>query len=195
MRQPLATIMALSSCAEAMDRDNEPVVRALSRITSQAGVLLDMIRSTLEDDGGFDRREVVPVLQVLADVVTDTRETYAGTLTVSSLSAQAARVHVDPSLLRRAVTNLLDNAVRAAGPTGHVRVRIVASRSNVDVIVEDDGPGLGHIPTGCGIGVQSVRRFAADCGGLLDLRDNRSCGVRARLRLPRWSGGWGDGGS
>src|SRR5208282_4126526 len=41
--------------------------------------------------------------------------------------------------LHRAITNLVDNAVRYGGKTG---VRLIAERDGIMIAIEDDGPGI-----------------------------------------------------
>jgi signal transduction histidine kinase len=48
----------------------------------------------------------------------------------------------DHDLLRRAFTDLLDNAARHAPRSGHVRVGLTASTKTVTVTIDDDGQGL-----------------------------------------------------
>lgn len=105
------------------------------------------------------------------------------------------------SALKRAVTNLIDNAV-AHGQ--HVAVRIEDSTSALRVVIEDDGPGIPEgdlirvtepfvrldtsrsLDTGgVGLGLAIVRDAAAYHGGTVVL-ENRDCGgLRATLELPR----------
>ncbi len=51
-----------------------------------------------------------------------------------------------PALLWRVLTNVVDNAARAAGPSGRVGVTVgsgrAAPRAAIEVI--DDGPGFGQ---------------------------------------------------
>lgn len=191
MRQPLATIMALSSTGACTNDGDERVTQVLSRISTQATELLDMIRSTLDEEES--RREPVNVPALLADIVADRRLTFDGAISISCMNAERAVVRAVPCMLRRAVVNLVDNAARAAGPDGNVRVAVVGKRSHVDVVVEDDGPGFGRIPSGTGIGLDVVQRVAADCGGRLQIRSGESGGVRARLRLARLDDGGAGG--
>lgn len=92
---------------------------------------------------------------------------------------------VDRSELRRSVRNLLDNALRAAGDGGQVELRVTASAGTVTVEVADSGPGFGRVPTQQGLGLLTVRRFAADSGGRLTTGGcARLGGALLRLELP-----------
>jgi signal transduction histidine kinase len=48
----------------------------------------------------------------------------------------------DHDLLRRALTDLLDNAARHPTRKGHVRIGLTASAERVTITIDDDGPGL-----------------------------------------------------
>jgi signal transduction histidine kinase len=105
------------------------------------------------------------------------------------------------SVLKRAVTNLIDNAVAHGS---NVDVRIEDSSTQLRVVVEDDGPGIpaGDLSRvtepfvrldaprsldtgGVGLGLAIVREAAAHHGGRLVLENRESGGLRAVLELPR----------
>jgi signal transduction histidine kinase len=105
------------------------------------------------------------------------------------------------SVLRRAIGNLIDNAL-AHGQT--VWVRIEDSASELRFVIEDDGPGIpeadlrrvtepfvrldaarGLDTGGVGLGLAIVRDAAAYHGGQLLLSNREEGGLRATLRLPR----------
>ena len=105
------------------------------------------------------------------------------------------------SVLKRAVTNLIDNAV-AHGKS--VTVRIDDSATALRVVIEDDGPGIPEADLarvtepfvrldasrsldtgGVGLGLAIVRDAAAYHGGALRLENRESGGLRATLELPR----------
>ncbi len=105
------------------------------------------------------------------------------------------------SVLKRAVTNLIDNAVAHGA---HVSVRIEDSTTALRLMIEDDGPGipdadLGRVTEpfvrldasraldtgGVGLGLAIVRDAAAYHGGTLKLENRGGGGLRAILNLPR----------
>ena len=95
---------------------------------------------------------------------------------------------LDPALLSRVVTNLVDNAVRAAGPAGCVRLAVHRTGSGgQDVVIDvvDDGPGFPLGPPGSSRrGLELVNRLLAVCGGRLELHEAAPHGTRARVVLP-----------
>jgi two-component system sensor histidine kinase TctE len=102
-------------------------------------------------------------------------------------------------LLREAVTNLVDNAIRYASPGGEVTVTVQAEPGLARLIVEDDGPGMsaediaracvrfrrgaaGKNKAGAGLGLAIVGTIAGILGARLVL-ENRvpQPGLRAAL--------------
>ena len=104
--------------------------------------------------------------------------------------------------LRRAIANLVDNAIRYAGPEKPVDIALRRSESDVLLEIADRGPGipeheverLRHPFTrldatrsdtkGAGLGLAIVDRIMATHGGRLDLVAREGGGLCAILRLP-----------
>lgn len=107
----------------------------------------------------------------------------------------------DAALLRRAIGNLVRNALRYGGGTA---VRVNASRTNgqITLRVEDEGPGVppealarlgepffrpesarARETGGVGLGLTIVRSSMAACGGEVHFANREPRGFRAELRL------------
>ncbi|MDX2967899.1 sensor histidine kinase [Kribbella solani] len=89
----------------------------------------------------------------------------------------------DKALLRRAIGNLLDNACRAAGSSGHVRIRVAATDSEAWIEVSDDGPGFGAVVSGTGHGLRVVAAAARACDGRLEISTASATGTTVRLHV------------
>lgn len=105
-------------------------------------------------------------------------------------------VPADADQLEQLLINLVKNAVEAALETrGGVRVRWEVSAWQVELRVEDEGPGLAATtnlfvpffttkPSGSGIGLVLCRQIAEGHGGSLTLENRAERGCVALLRLP-----------
>lgn len=108
-------------------------------------------------------------------------------------------VHADPTALRRALGNLIANAVQYGGGA---RVRAIAEAGAAVVLVEDDGPGLDESELeavfepfhrgersrnretgGAGLGLTVARQAARAAGGEVTLINRPGGGLTARLSL------------
>jgi two-component system osmolarity sensor histidine kinase EnvZ len=108
---------------------------------------------------------------------------------------------VRPNALRRCIGNLISNARRYGS---HVWLTGVAVADGVDIIVDDDGPGIPEadrgrvfrafvrldasrnpITGGVGLGLTIARDVARSHGGDVRLETSPQGGLRARVHLPR----------
>ena len=103
---------------------------------------------------------------------------------IECIGIERAMALVAPVALSRAVSCILDNAVRAAGFGGHVTVEVNGTDSEVTIQVIDDGPGLGKVPTNNSLGLTITRALVCACGGAFELRPGPARGVIARIVLP-----------
>ena len=141
----------------------------------------------------------------LATVLADVAELYdplaeANGLRLVLETPNDLPVRGDREMLRQAVGNLIDNAVKFSPPGGEVRLSAAALAADVEITVADQGPG---IPTadrsraterffrgeaarstpGSGLGLALVLAVAQLHGGTLRLED-AGPGLRATLSLP-----------
>jgi PAS domain S-box-containing protein len=178
LRQPLAVILLLAGA------DGGDVRHRLGGILDQARWLSDMVENVI---GGAadDPATSIDVVDLAARCAM--RAQPIARCEIECIGIERAMALVAPVALSRAVSCVLDNAVRAAGPGGHVTVEVNGTDSEVTIQVIDDGPGLGKVPTNNSLGLTITRALVCACGGAFDLRPGPARGVIARIVLPAMS--------
>ncbi len=139
----------------------------------------------------------------------------------SQLAASRSRLPFDERRIEQVITNLMSNAMRYGRAGGVIRISTNslrgdadasadhAARSGVEVIVEDDGPGIpdadrehlfapyvrgeGHDDCeGLGIGLAICRRVIASHGGSIRVESGELGGARFVFELPGCSSANGE---
>ena len=140
---------------------------------------------------GTEQAEAVDLSSVLEDVAAGARRSGA----VVDLAVPAGlTLPLRADAIRRAITNLVDNARRHAE---RVTVAAVPQGRTVMVTVDDDGPGIPEARResvfrpfesgssgGTGLGLTIAQDIVRAHGGDIVLEDSPLGGLRARIRLP-----------
>ena len=147
-----------------------------------------------EDPDPTMRVDVAVLLATIADAEEDMGRA------VRYIGPDHVEIVTRPVALRRAVNNLIDNAVRYGSK---VEVTLSPMPEAVIIMIDDDGPGIpddmlaaviepfvrlddarARDSSGFGLGLAIVTRAAEMLGGALTLANRPSGGLRASLRLP-----------
>jgi len=185
IRHELATIMLLASVLESAPDVGTDSRQRARQILGEAR-WLDLLQRAYEET--FSEREwtIQPVPEPIrldlfaSEAVAAIR---LSTSTMIGFSGSEAWTHADPLAFWRALRNMVDNAVRAAGPDGRVEVRVERAAGWVVVQVDDDGPGFGAVPAGTdSLGLDILREFAAAWNGHLEICRSSLGGCCVRLR-------------
>jgi C4-dicarboxylate-specific signal transduction histidine kinase len=185
LQQPLAAIRALASApmSDGGSRDGADDLNQRLRQIGELGEWMnELLRTGSANLSAVDGLPGADASHVVRDVLLAAAASFGGTLRWRP--SGPAPVALDPLALRRAFGNVVDNATRAAGPEGWVRVRIRRARSGVWIDVEDNGPGFGRLRPQTQRGLAVTQAVLARCGGLLEIGSGRSGGALVRMKLP-----------
>jgi two-component system, NtrC family, nitrogen regulation sensor histidine kinase NtrY len=122
-----------------------------------------------------------------------------GIVLTPDLDPQVPPINLDPDHMKRALINLVDNAVTAVGEAGTIclRTRHLADEGKVRLEVTDTGPGIPaedrerlFLPyfstkkSGTGLGLAIVYRVVAEHGGAIRVEENHPRGTRMIMEFP-----------
>jgi two-component system phosphate regulon sensor histidine kinase PhoR len=209
LRTPLT---ALSGYAEALAetglsaeevREHSAVIRRhVERLAALISDLLELAR--LEESGFAPHRERFPAADLLNELA---REWLlrAQDLGMSLLVAPAPGIVVDGDrgLLRQALANLLENAVKYCGRGARIELAARGVAGGVELSVSDTGPGIPYQDQprvferfyrvdkgrsreqgGTGLGLSIVKHVAEAHGGSTTLESRPGAGATFRITLP-----------
>lgn len=197
---PLATIMTNLSILRRAARKG-PAGEAVADSVAEAERMkrmLGRLRALAHADEDVPlRRELVDLAELTADVVRayTAQAATSGVGLVTEVGAHA-RIHADKDLLREAVANLVDNAVRVSPRGAQVRLRVDRGSAGPSIAVADDGPGIEEerLPrlferfqrsdSGSGLGLAIARRVVERHGGTIRVKTERGAGSTFTIELP-----------
>ena len=186
LRTPLTRLrLALAMLPASADEDVADMTGDVEEMERMIGGYLSFARGE-----GMEQAQTVDLSTLLVDVASGARRAGAD---VAMSVPEGLRVLLRPDALRRAMTNLLDNARRHAK---RIAVSALQGERNVEVLVDDDGPGIAPDRResvfrpfetgggGTGLGLTIARDIVRAHGGEIMLEQSPMGGLRARIRLP-----------
>jgi signal transduction histidine kinase len=204
LRSPLARLkfavrLARTSTDQGLALDR--IERDVDRITSMVSELVEITRA--EGDPEARKFEIVNLEQVVRDIVSDERldaEIRECRLQVSGQLQRA--LWGDPELLRRAVANVVRNAIRYSPPRSTVEVQLEEDADSTTMEIRDHGPGVpegllsqifkpffrvedardadsGGVGLGLSIAMRAVQLHQGTIRG-----ENANPGLRVKITLP-----------
>jgi len=195
LRSPL-TAMRLRVELLAEDEDSTRLKALVEEMQAMVEQTLDFARAAAQ--GAAAQGEAVQEVNLAAllrDLVSDAGE---GRATLAA--SDPVRVHLRPTAIRRALRNLIDNALRYGT---RAEVALVRQGGEAVITIADHGPGLpedqleavfepfvrgeasrSRATGGVGLGLAIARSIARAQGGEVTLANRPEGGLLATLRLP-----------
>ncbi len=174
------------------DETREKLMTTIDELRSmtEAGLAFAREEATVEDVRAVD---VSALVESLCDDLAELGQD------VVFADGDDVKLRCRPDALRRAVRNLVENAVRYGG---RARVRVAGGAEGAEIVIEDDGPGVpreameevfapfhrletsrSRETGGIGLGLSIARTIARRHGGDVTLA-NMPRGLRATISLP-----------
>jgi signal transduction histidine kinase len=208
LRNPLAIIRTNLDVAMAdPDADPEELRQALEvirRASDRMGHLVDDLLALARGQALSVTSEPVDLGAVVADASDELFiQAEAKGITLDRTIVPGIVVSGDSDALKRAVTNLLENAVRYSPPGSRVRLAVGSERGRAWVAVSDEGPGIApedqprvfdrfwradkarsRTEGGTGLGLAIVRQITNAHGGEVQLQSRVGVGSTFTIWLP-----------
>lgn len=192
-RTPLARLNLRADSIE-----DDALRDAVQRDIVEMNEMIDSLLAYLAGDGDSERIVATDIAVMCATLADDAADhghdaSYHG--------PEHCEIRVRPIAIKRALTNLVDNALHHGTS---VQIRLAASADRLVIAVEDNGPGIpeeerAHVlepfvrldgarardTQGFGLGLSIVQRAVDTEGGTLTLDNRPEGGLRASISLPR----------
>jgi signal transduction histidine kinase len=192
LRTPLASLRIRAESVEAAE-ERERMIATIEEMTATLEDILTLARVGRSREQ-FERVDVSALTRALAE---DYRQTGRS---VGFVADGPHPVDVQPNLFRRAIRNLVDNALNYAGAA---EIEVSAAPGAIAISVLDRGPGLSaealeratgafyraepsrnRETGGAGLGLSIAKAVADAHGGNLTLTNREGGGLSATLTLP-----------
>lgn len=192
LRTPLTLLRLRAENAETVS-ERDKMLATIAEMEAMVAATLQFAR----DEATAEPRRRTDVTALLASVVDDLADTG---LPVTMEPAQPLVCECQPAALKRALTNLVDNAVKY-GKRAHAAIH--ASPRAIEITVDDEGPGIPDAELarvfqpfyrieasrsretgGIGLGLAIALSIIQAHGGRLELSNRSEGGLRALVTLP-----------
>jgi two-component system sensor histidine kinase CpxA len=144
LRSPLARLgvaIELARSGDDLETNLNRIQKESDRLNSLVGQLLQVTRA--EGDPASLRRDPIRLDELVAQLVEDSQiEASARGCRLEYNGKEPVTIHGDAELVRRAVENLIRNAIRYAPPATPVEVSVSRRDAKAVVVVRDSGPGV-----------------------------------------------------
>lgn len=207
LRTPIQTIIGYTEwmVLESESGESEQLARHADVVICAAEKLNDMVTALLQATKGFNsqaplKTECFSIKKMFEDTIAIARQKEDAALPKLTLNYDdmELKVNLDRTALFTCVSNIYKNAERFA--TDEVVVTISKLDAGIQIIIEDDGPGLdenelkqlfkpfwrapGQTEEGLGLGLVLARESLLRIGGQLSFNTQKGHGCQVQIDIP-----------
>ena len=188
--------------------DAERFLRIVSRQADRLNAIIDDLLSLAKIEREGETEDIAlalaPLREVLATAMHDCEPTAAARdVRIALECPEDLRARINAPLLRQAVANLLDNAIKYSEASSEVRIEAGRQGNDTFIRVRDQGCGVAeeHLPRlferfyradkarsrklgGTGLGLAIVRRIVTDHDGQIHAGNHQPKGALFTFELP-----------
>jgi two-component system, OmpR family, sensor kinase len=206
IRSPMARIQAAIDLAHQQPDQVRPMLERIELESIRVDRLVEELLALSRLQAGVDHtmQEEIDLHELISNIVDDARfEASAKSRTICVGAEIGGTVRGNVALLRRAIENVVRNAIKYSHRGGNVTVETVLSQDgrSVEIAVQDTGTGvpekeLGKIfepffrspahvrKEGSGLGLEIARRVIESHGGSIGAANVPTGGLRVVIALP-----------
>lgn len=200
IRSPLAALGMIERDLMELPEDKRVLVRsAVSRIHDIANNLLENKRNETSE-----KTEPCLVSALLDQILTEKRMQFRARIGIQIQGrfdggSYGHFARIQPSVFKRVISNLVNNAAESVEDQGSVEIRLSGSSQWVEIQVQDNGKGIpSHIlpllmqrgstfdkPGGSGLGLYYAKEKVGSWGGSIEVSSIERKGTRVTIKIPR----------
>jgi len=150
LRTPLSLIKGyVETIKEGRKEDWDKMQEFLGIIDHNVSQLDNLVRdllelSRLEYQKGIALNKPCNINDIIKSVLDDLEPfaTLKKQTIVKDIPADIPAIQTDADLLRKAISNLLDNAIKYTPDSGRIEISVVAEKDNINIFIKDNGIGI-----------------------------------------------------
>jgi heavy metal sensor kinase len=206
LRTPLTSIRSVGEVGLRGHRDDQAYRAIIGSMLEEADRLASLVDRLLTLSRAETHQANLSIEAIDLTALAENVVTHLGVLaeeqrqTVTIEAAGAPHALGDRLVVRQALINLVDNAIKFSGGGGRVRIRVAEEDGQALIDVTDSGPGIAAdarekifdrffrgttSATGTGLGLSIARGAVEANGGRLTLEASGPSGSTFRITLPR----------
>ncbi|MCI5072878.1 HAMP domain-containing histidine kinase [bacterium] len=213
IRSPLTALNVVSKDLSGLQEGSRVLLRSsIQRIQDIANNLVSKSDVNAQDEGESSEQEIlesVLLLPIIEEIVSEKRYQQRSKadvdIVLESDKAYGLFAKVDEHVLKRVISNLINNSVEAFKGTGEVVVQVAKCLNSDEIVisVKDNGKGIpkdvlpklgergasfgkeGHKESGSGLGLYHAKSNVEKWGGRFVIESEQGKGTEIQLYLPK----------